>query len=373
VTRILIPQADPGASYFAHKAEIDAAVGEVLSGGWYILGTKVAKFEQAFARFIGVEQAIGVGNGTDAIVLALRVGGVGDGDTVFTVSHTAVATVAAIELVGAVPVFVDIDPVSFTMDPARLETAIRQTETKDGRKAVIPVHIYGHPVDMPAIMEIANRHNLYVVEDCAQAHGAKIQGRSVGAWGHIAAFSFYPTKNLGAFGDGGMVTTNDAKLADVARAVREYGWRERYISERRGMNTRLDELQAAILTVKLRYLEEENTRRRDIARLYDAALKNSDVRLPVSRQSSHVYHQYVIRSSNRDAFRERLKKEGISTALHYPLPVHEQPAYAGRVTSPDGLPQTELISKEIVSLPMFGHMTEQQVLHVCAALERVSG
>ncbi len=366
----MIPQTDPRANYLAHKTEIDDAIAQTLMGGRYILGEAVAAFEREFAAYLGVSHVIGVGSGTDALHLALRGCGIGPGSRVFTVSHTAVATVAAIELAGAQPVLVDVDPTTFTLDPQRLEDAIRMLPrtTAAGRDAVLPVHLYGHPADMAAILEIARRYELMVIEDCAQSHGATLAGRPTGAFGHIAAFSFYPTKNLAALGDGGAVATNDPALAERVRLLREYGWRERYISAIPGLNSRLDALQAAILGVKLRHLDAENDRRRDLARLYSELLAGSGLRLPVARGDvRHVYHQYVVRSPRRDALRAHLAAAGIGTLIHYPMPVHLQPAYAGRLPIPAPLPHTEAIAREVVSLPMFPELSEAQVRQVAAA------
>jgi dTDP-4-amino-4,6-dideoxygalactose transaminase len=364
----LLPHADPKANYLAHEKEIDAAVHRVLDRGSYILGPEVAAFEQAFAGYLGVRDAIGVGSGTDALQLALRACGVGRGDTVVTVSHTAVATVAAIELAGATPVLVDIDPRTFTMDPNRLEDAMKCQGGAGGPavgarpKAVIPVHLYGHPADMAAIMEVAIRYDLRVIEDCAQAHGAAWQRKMTGAWGHMAAFSFYPTKNLGALGDGGATVTNDPHLAESAHLLREYGWRQRYLSELPGMNTRLDEIQAAVLRVKLTYLDRENARRRELARLYDTLLAPTPLLLPQTRDGvNHVYHQYVVRSRHRDDLRTYLKANGIGTAIHYPAPVHLQPAYRSRISiSGGGLRETEHVCREILSVPMYPELTNEQ-------------
>jgi dTDP-4-amino-4,6-dideoxygalactose transaminase len=359
----LLPFADPKANYWAHKEAIDAAVRRVLEGGWYILGPEVTAFEQEFAAAMGVNHAVGVGSGTEALHLALRTCGVGAGDSVLTVSHTAVATVAAIELAAANPVLVDIDPRIFTIDPNRLEDGVRRCARP---KAVVPVHLYGHPADMPAIMEIARRHDLRVIEDCAQAHGATLQGRKVGSWGDVAAFSFYPTKNLGALGDGGAVATNAPDLAERARSLREYGWRERYVSEVPGMNSRLDEVQAAALRVKLRHLDQENARRRELARAYESLLAATSLRLPRPLDNvEHVYHLYVVRSNRREQLREFLRENAIGTGIHYPLPVHLQPAYQSRVVLDDrGLPETEQACREILSLPMFPQLTDDQVRHV---------
>lgn len=373
---LIVPQSDPKASYLAHQREIDEAIKQTLDSGWYILGKQVAAFEQEFAAFIGVEHCVGVANGTDAIVLALRACGVGAGDAVVTVSHTAVATVAAIELAGAVPLLVDIDPVTFTISPQAIEDAIKTYRGSAKLKAIIAVHLYGHPAEMAAIQELARRYDLRVVEDCAQAHGASIKegigDRRVGSIGDIAAFSFYPTKNLGALGDGGAVVTNDAGLAERLKLLREYGWRERYVSEIAGMNSRLDELQAALLRVKLKALDEENARRRQIAAVYDEGLKSARLNagglaLPKSIGGvSHVYHQYVVRSGERDELKTRLREKGIGTLIHYPVPVHLQPAYRHLVSA--ALPETERAAREVLSLPMFPQLTDQQVQQVCQAM-----
>jgi dTDP-4-amino-4,6-dideoxygalactose transaminase len=368
----LLPFADPKANYRAHKDEIDAAVHRVLDGGWYILGPEVVAFEREFAAALGVSYAIGVGSGTEALHLALRVCGIGPGDAVFTVSHTAVATVAAVELAGATPVLVDIDPQTFTLDPNRLEDALRDCATGGATaagvrpKAVVPVHLYGHLADMPAVQDIARRYGLRVIEDCAQAHGAALQRRKAGTWGDVSAFSFYPTKNLGALGDGGALVTNAPELADQARLLREYGWRERYVSEMPGMNSRLDELQAAVLRVKLRYLDHENARRQELARAYERVLSSTSLRLPrCLSQAQHVYHQYVVRSLHREQLRSYLRDNAISTAIHYPAPVHLQPAYQSRIViGSGGLQETEQACREILSLPMFPQLADEQVTYV---------
>ena len=365
IVPIAVPQSNPKASYIANKEAIDTAIAQVLDSGWYILGEQVAAFEQEFAAYLGVKYAIGVASGTDALHLALRACGIGPGDSVITVSHTAVATVAAIELVGATPILVDIDPVTFTVDPDRLQKTIK---AYDGRlKAIIPVHLYGHPADMPAIMQIARHDNLYVIEDCAQSHGAVINGRKLGQWGHLAAFSFYPTKNLGALGDGGAVVTNDPELADKVRLLREYGWRERYVSSVPGMNSRLDELQAAILRVKLPCLDQGNKRRRQIAHVYNTMLSDSSLVLPQAKEGTHhVYHQYVVRSKQRDDLRAFLKANSVGTLIHYPVPIHLQPAYQRRVAvDASGLDHTEQACREILSLPMYPEMADEQVRRVC--------
>jgi dTDP-4-amino-4,6-dideoxygalactose transaminase len=361
---VILP-ANPAANYRAHQDEIDQAIHRVLDGGMYILGEEVARFEEEFAHYLGVQHAVGVGSGTDALHIALRACGVGPGDTVLTVSHTAVATVAAIELTGATAVLTDIDPATATMDVNRLAEALQKQ--RSGRiKAIIPVHLYGHPADMPAIMDIAERHGLKVIEDCAQSHGAALDGRKTGTWGHIAAFSFYPTKNLGALGDGGAVVTNDRAMADRLRLLREYGWREKYVSEFAGLNTRLDELQAAVLRVKLPYLDKENARRRELARIYDHILSSTPVMVPRGWQRADpIYHQYVVQSDRRDALRSFLKAHGVGTLIHYPVPVHLQPGYQGRVASNgSALSCTEMICRRILSLPMHPQLTDAQAHEV---------
>jgi dTDP-4-amino-4,6-dideoxygalactose transaminase len=364
-----IPQSSPGSEYQEHRQEIDSAIHRVLDSGWYILGPEVETFEQEFAAYIGVAQAISVASGTDALELALRATGVGPGDAVYTVSHTAVATVVAIERAGATPVFVDVDEATFTLDPYRLEEAIAADPRPGGARprAVVAVHLYGQLAPMPAILEIARRNGLTVIEDCAQAHGARLEDRLAGTWGDIASFSFYPTKNLGALGDGGAVTANDPALAQQVRELRQYGWRQRYVSAVQGMNSRLDELQAAVLRAKLPHLDTGNARRREIAARYDSALEGSPIRRPaLAPATEHVYHQYVIRTEQRAALAASLARQGIGTAIHYPMPVHLQPAYANRYPVPDKLAATETIAGEILSLPMFPTLDDE-------AIERVSG
>jgi len=363
-----IAMVDLRAGYDVQRAEIDAAVKRVLDSGWYILGKECTRFEQDFATWCGAGRAVGVGNGTDAIVIALKALGMGPGDAVFTVSHTAVATVAAVEMTGAKPVLVDIDPTSFTLDPIRLEEAIGACKGARPR-AVIAVHLYGHLCGMDALAAICRRHNLFLIEDCAQAHGAMTNGRRAGTIGDIASFSFYPTKNLGAFGDGGAVLTRDDALAERAAALRQYGWRERYLSDLAGLNTRLDEIQAAMLGVRLIRLDAEISRRRAIAGLYDRALSGV-IQTPAVRPGiQHAYHLYVVRSPRRDALAAALKAVGIGTGIHYPVPVHLQKAYEGRVAlSPGGLPQTELAAQEVLSLPMHPFLTDADVERVIAAV-----
>jgi dTDP-4-amino-4,6-dideoxygalactose transaminase len=350
----MIPFANPRAQYMSRKEEIDTAVRGVLEGGWYILGEEVKEFEREFASYIDVAHAVGVGSGTDALVLALAALGIGRGDEVITVSHTAVATVAAIERSGATPVLADIDASTFTMDPEELRRLISPRT-----RAVIPVHLYGHPADMDAILRVSIDAGLRVIEDCAQAHGAAIRGKKVGSFGDMACFSFYPTKNLGAVGDGGAVVTDDEELAQRARLIREYGWAERYVSQVRGWNTRLDEVQAAILRVKLRYLDEDNASRTRLARIYREGLKDLSLALPAVKEGCrHVHHLFVVRSGNRDEVVFNLHANNIGAGIHYPVPVHLQPAYSDFMS--EGLAETEKAAKEVLSLPMYPGLTEEE-------------
>ena len=365
----MILQADPKAAYLAHQEEIDEAVRVVLDSGWYILGSAGVSFEKEFAAFMGAAFAIGVGTGTDAIQVALRACGIGPGDVVATVSHTAIATVAAIDMVGATPLLVDIDPVTFTMDATRLEDTLKTVAGRD-IKALVPVHLYGHPADMEAILDIARRFSLHVIEDCAQSHGAQFRGQMTGTLGHFGAFSFYPTKNLGALGDGGACVCNDSALAEKARLIRQYGWKQRYISDIRGTNTRLDELQAAILRVKLRYLNSENERRRWIASQYSAALGNLGWTLPCERKGAkHVFHQYTVRVPQRDEIQRRLHERGIGTAILYPFPAHQQPGYADRIRiGAGGLYQSEAVCRDLLCLPVYPQLSDGNVQQIIQSI-----
>jgi dTDP-4-amino-4,6-dideoxygalactose transaminase len=360
----LIRQTNPKANYLAHKEEIDSAVARVMESGWYILGQEVTAFEKEFAAYVGVEFGIGVGSGTEALHIALRACGVKPGDEVITVSHTAVATVAAIQLCGATPVLVDIHPETFVIDANQIERAMTSRT-----RAIVPVHLYGYMADMEIIRSIADRHGVQVVEDCAQSHGAAYGGRKSGAWGDMAAFSFYPTKNLGALGDAGMVVTNDPTQGGRARLLREYGWRQRYVSEIPGLNSRLDELQAAILRVKLRYLDQWNEERRRKARIYTEALAPLGLGCPSEGSGvKHVYHQYVIRTKERDRLQVFLKERGIETLVHYPVPVHLQKAYEDLGYRKGDLPSTEKCCSEILSLPFFPEMKESEIREVAQGI-----
>lgn len=365
----MIGLANPAAQYLALREEIDAAVQAVMRGNRYILGPEVEKFEQEFAAYCGCTHGVGVANGTDAIELALRGLGIGPGDEVITVSHTAVATVAAIEAAGAIPVLVDVDPVHYTLDPSLLAGVLSPLT-----KAVVAVHLYGQPADLDAIGRFCRERGLALIEDVAQAHGARWQGRPVGSFGQVACFSCYPTKNLGAIGDGGIVTTSDAALAARMRVLREYGWEKRYISKLAGQNSRLDELQAAILRVKLRHLDRANESRRQLAARYRQLLEDCPrVRLPETRPGSeHVFHLFVVRTDRRDALLAHLKAQDILAAIHYPMPIHLQPAYHGRIRcSP--MPVTESLAGTVLSLPLYPELTTDDVATVARAICAFAG
>ncbi len=361
----MIPCADPKAQYLAHKDAIDAAMRRVLDAGRYILGSEVSSFEAEFANWLGGGQAVGVGSGTEAVHLALASLGVGPGDEVITVSHTAVATVAAIELCGATPVLVDIEPGFYTIDPKKVEAALTPKT-----KAVVAVHIYGQPADLDALVDLCRRKGVKLIEDCAQCHGAKWKGRRTGTFGDAAAFSFYPTKNLGAIGDGGAVFFKDKASADKARLLREYGWAERYVSAIPGLNSRLDELQAAILREKLKHLDADNQKRRALAAVYREVLAGR-AGLPAERPGAEaVYHLFVIASPDRDALKASLQTRGVGTMIHYPMPIHLQPAYKGRVPVRGPMDVTEKAAREVLSLPMFPELSAADARRAAEAVKK---
>ncbi len=362
----LIPIANPRAQYLAHEPEIKEAIVRVLAGGWYIMGPEVAAFEREFAAYCGAAHCVGLASGTDALLLALKASGISPGDEVITVSQTAVATVVAIELAGATPVFCEIDPLNRCMDPACIEPLITPLT-----RAIVPVHLYGNPADMTRICAIASRYGLRVIEDCAQAHGAMIGNQRVGSFGDAAAFSFYPTKNLGAIGDGGAVVTNSAEIAEQLVLLRQYGWKERYISHISGMNSRLDELQAAILRVKLPALDADNQKRRDIAAAYNAALDSSCFAEPRQQpDTTHVMHLYVVEClHDRQKLMESAKTAGIATGIHYPQPVHWQPAYQCYLLPGQQLPVTDRLVSRILTLPMYPELEREHIDLVCRFLQ----
>lgn len=355
-----IPVADPAAQLAALRPEIDEAIRRVLNSGHYVLGPEVAAFEAEFAHYIGASHAIGVANGTDALALALRSLGIGIGDEVITVSNTAVATVAAIEQAGATPVLVDVEPEYLTLNPALLDAVLSERT-----RAVVPVHLYGQAADLTTIQTFCRLHNLALVEDASQAHGATLDGARLGSIGDLGVFSCYPTKNLGALGDAGIVVTSDPSLADRIRRLRQYGWQERNLSLMPGVNSRLDEVQAAILRVKLRYLDGNNELRRAHASRYGRAFAGLPIAVPsIRRGSTHVFHLYVAQVQNRDSFRAKLAGMGIQTAIHYPIPVHQQPAYEGRLRTSDDMSVTEQFARCTATLPLFPELSEADIAAV---------
>jgi len=355
--------ANPAAQFQCHQTEIEAAVFRVMRSNRYILGEEVGSLEAEFADYIGTSSAIGVANGTDAIELALRALGIEAGDEVITVSHTAVATVAAIETAGAVPVLVDVGPRFYTLDSDQLENVLTLRT-----KAVIVVHLYGQSADLDAIGRFCEKHQLALIEDVSQAHGAKWKGERLGSIGHIGCFSCYPTKNLGAIGDAGLVTTNDTRLAEKIRMLREYGWQGR-ISLFAGRNSRLDELQAAILRVKLHYLDADNEKRRKLAKRYTDRLHCEGVQLPEVRSGAeHVFHLYVLQTRDRSALLRCLNKQGIQAGVHYPVPVHLQPAYMGRIRISEDMSVTEKLAQKVLSLPMYPELSENNIERIVDVL-----
>lgn len=353
----MIPLVDLRAQYRSIKPEIDQAVHGVLDSAQFVLGPEVAGFEREFADYCGVAECVALNSGTSALHLALLAAGVGPGDEVVTVPFTFVATVSTIVYTGATPVFVDIDPVHLTMDPSALESKIT------GRtKAIIPVHLYGQPADMDPILEIAGRRNLIVIEDAAQAHGAEYHGRRCGSMGHISAFSFYPGKNLGAYGEGGAAVTNSPEHAHTMRVLRDWGQEAKYEHRLKGFNYRMDGLQGTILRVKLRHLEQWTEARRAHAARYDRLLAGVPVQVPVVRPGArHVYHQYALRVTDRSRMQDALKLKGVHTGIHYPIPVHLQPAFADLGFHVGDFPHAERAAAEVLSLPMFAELTPEQI------------
>jgi dTDP-4-amino-4,6-dideoxygalactose transaminase len=345
------------------RDEMGAAIDRVIASSHYVLGPEVEAFEREFAAFCGARHCIGVGNGMEAIELALRALDVGRGDEVVTTSHTAFPTVAAVTAVGATPVLVDVDPDTFCMRPEALAASFSSRT-----RAVLPVHLYGRCADMDPIDALAAEVGVPVVEDAAQAHGATYRGRMAGTLGRAAAFSFYPTKNLGALGDGGAVVTDDDELALRVRRLRNYGEESKYVNVETGFNSRLDELHAAVLRVKLRHLDRWNADRRRIAALYDELLAGADGVVPPGADEGHVYHLYVVRSAAREALQERLRAAGIGTQVHYPTPVHRQAAYAAGVRISGSLVATERLAGEVLSLPAYPGLAEADVRAVAAAV-----
>jgi dTDP-4-amino-4,6-dideoxygalactose transaminase len=361
----MIPFVDLKSQYYSIKEEIDRAVAGVLESTAFVLGKEVVAFENEFAGYVGSSQAIAVSSGTSALHLALLAADIGPGDEVITVPFTFVATVAAIGYSGARPVFVDIDPRSFTMDVKQIEAAITERT-----KAIMPVHLYGQPADMDPIIEIARRHNLVVIEDAAQAHAAEYKGRRTGSIGDLGCFSFYPGKNLGAYGEGGAVTTNNPEYARKIRMLRDWGAERKYHHELKGYNYRMEGFQGAILRVKLRYLDGWTEMRRAHAQLYTERLTGSDVVTPVVMpETRHVWHVYGVRTKERELLQQGLQDQGVQSNIHYPFPVHLLPAWSDLGYREGAFPQAEAAAREELSLPMYPELTREQVEQVCSALQ----
>jgi dTDP-4-amino-4,6-dideoxygalactose transaminase len=359
-----IPLVDLKAQYQSIRPLVDAAIRRVIERSTFILGPEAAQFEQAFAQYVGAKRAVGVASGTAALQLALLACGIGQGDEVLTTAFTFVATAETVSHTGAKPVFVDIDPRTYNLDPNRVEAALTPRT-----RAIVPVHLYGQPAEMDSLLDIARRHDLWLIEDAAQAHGAAYQGRRCGSIGHLACFSFYPAKNLGAYGDGGAVTGNDDNLLATVCKLRDHGRTSKYQHDELGYGERLDALQAAVLGVKLPYLDEWNEARRRIAKLYTKLLEGSEVVTPIEAPDiHHVYHLFVVRTSRRDALVAHLQAHGIDVGIHYPLPLHRQPVYLKLGYGDVLLPEAERAASEVLSLPMYPELTMEQVGYV---VERV--
>lgn len=360
-----VPFVDLYAQYLDIKKDIDSAIGNTIRTSAYIGGPVVKEFEKAFAAWVGIDHVVACGNGTDSIEILLKAFGVGAGDEVIVPAISWISTSEAVGSVGATPVFVDIEEDYFAIDPTRIEAAITKKT-----KAIIPVHLYGHPADMPAIMSIAAKHNLAVIEDCAQSHGARIDGKAAGTFGHAASFSFYPGKNLGAYGDAGCMATNDPAIAEHARMIAQHGQKGKHNHLIEGRNSRLDGLQAAILLAKLPHLTGWTERRIANAARYDQALRGSGVCIPKTRPGSRpVYHLYVIRVADRAAVQAKLEKAGVETAIHYPTPLPFLPCYARSGHKPEDFPVATACQHTILSIPMFAELTAEQIAYVASIIK----
>jgi len=365
---VKVPFLDLKAQYHSIKPEIDAAIAHILENSQFVLGTEVAAFEREFAVYCGAAECIALNSGTSALHLALLAAEIGPGDEVITVPFTFIASVAAVAYTGARAVLIDIDPRSFTMNPAAIEAAITPRT-----KAILPVHLYGHPADMDPIMETARRHGLVVIEDAAQAHGAKYKARPVGSIGDIGCFSFYPTKNLGAYGEGGAVTTSNPEYAKTIRMLRDWGQDRKYHHVLRAFNYRMEGLQGAILRVKLRHLEHWTEARRAAANQYTELLAHCGVELPVEMPwARHVYHLYTLRADDRDALQTALQTGGIQTAVHYGVPAHLQPAYSDLGYSKGDLPHAEAAARQVLSLPLYPELCPEAIGEVASAVKKAS-
>ncbi len=359
-----VPLVDLKAQYATIKAEVDEAIQRVLTNTSFILGEEVLAFERAFAAYVGAPEAVGMASGTAALQLSLLACGVGPGDEVITAAHTFIATAEAISWTGARPVFADIDPLTYTLDPRQLPGLLTPRT-----RAIMPVHLYGQAAEMGPILQFAREHGLWVIEDAAQAHGATYEGRACGTLGHLACFSFYPGKNLGAYGDAGAVTGSDPELLARVRKLRDHGRQSKYVHDEIGFGERLDALQAAVLSAKLPHLAGWTDARRSHALAYDDRLAGLGLTLPHERAGSrHVYHLYVVRAAGRDALLEHLRREGIGAGVHYPVPLHRQPAYLKLGYGAVELPETERAAREVLSLPLYPELTPAQIDRVCAAV-----
>ena len=350
--------------YAEISKEITQSIQQVLKSGWFILGEECKKFEREFSSYIGMKHGIGMNSGSDALFLAVKSLGIEKNSEIITVSHTFISTVDAIVRNGAKPVFVDIDPETYNIDVTKIEDKIT-----DRTRAILLVHLYGHPADMKPIMEIADKYDLFVIEDACEAHGAEYNGKKVGGIGDLGCFSFYPTKNLGGYGDGGMVVTNNERFAEKLEKLRDYGKSQKYVHDFIGVNSRLDEIQAAILQVKLKWLDEWNEKRRKIASLYSRLLENSGVTTPIEKEyAKHVYYLYVVQSEKRDVLMKCLQNEGIQTQIHFPIPVHRQKPYISNLR----LPATEEICNQILSLPMHPFLGEDEITAIVDGVRNAS-
>ncbi len=369
----MVPFIDLKRQYHRIEREILEATQRVYEKGRFILGEEVSAFEREFARYCGVGYGVGVASGTDALYLSLKAAGIGEGDEVITPAHSFISSALAISFTGAKPLFVDIDHQTYTMDPNGLELLLKRRMAKEGWKAVkaiLPVHLYGHPAEMDSILEIANRYDLLIIEDACQGHGAKYGRKKAGSFGAFGCFSFYPTKNLGAYGDGGIVVTDHPRLYEKLRLLRCYGEKRKYHHTLKGINSRLDELQAAILRVKLKHLDRWNEERRKKADLYTERLASRGISCPFEKKAArHVYHLYVIRTRKRDALETFLRKRGIETLIHYPIPIHQQKAYQELGYQKGALPLTEQYSRRILSLPLYPEIKDSEIEEVVSGIE----
>jgi dTDP-4-amino-4,6-dideoxygalactose transaminase len=363
---VTVPFVDLKQQYASIKTEIDAAIARVIENTSFILGPEVRAFEKAFAEYVGADACVAVNSGTAALQLALMAAGIGAGDEVIVPSFTFFATAEAVSVLGATPIFVDIDPASYTVTAAAIESAITSRT-----RAVIPVHLYGQAADLDPIIDVANKHNLHVIEDAAQAHGAEYKGKRVGALGSAGCFSFYPSKNLGAYGEAGAVVTNDEELATRLRLLRDHGSTSKYAHAIVGYNFRMEEIQAAVLNIKLPHLSDWNDARRARAARYNSALRNSGVVLPREMDyARHVYHVYAVQSDKRDHLQKSLAAAGVQTGVHYPIPVHLQPAYSSLGYQRGDLPVTETLAERVLSLPLFPELSDEQIDRVVEAVGR---